>query len=200
MEFYSGQIYSFSYGRRLCKQRRSLSQINTRTGEYAPRRKLSFLFEKKSLVFDRDKKHFTQHPSRRSDHHVNMTEHAVHFWRMRLGPEVLLITGDFYFWPLYSEEFSSYTNVVSKIPVLSLADTVFIMSKLPSETGNTGWIPMVRPKQKPVALMSYLISTYTRPDAMMLDPCLASGATARACLILLGVKRLKVATLIPTGC
>lgn len=62
-------------------------------------------FENKSLGFVRDKNKSTQHSSGGSVHHVNMTEHTVHFWRMGLGPEELLNSVDFYVPPLYSKEF-----------------------------------------------------------------------------------------------
>lgn len=40
----------------------------------------------------------------------------------------------------------------------------------------------VHPTQKPVALMEYLIKTYTREGECVLDSCMGSGSTALACL------------------
>lgn len=39
----------------------------------------------------------------------------------------------------------------------------------------------VHPTQKPVALMEYLIRTYTNPDDVVLDNCMGSGTTGVAC-------------------
>ena len=39
----------------------------------------------------------------------------------------------------------------------------------------------LHPTQKPVALFSYLIRTYTDPGALVLDSCIGSGTTAVAC-------------------
>ncbi|WP_454911162.1 DNA-methyltransferase [Stutzerimonas chloritidismutans] len=39
------------------------------------------------------------------------------------------------------------------------------------------------PTQKPVALMRYLIETYTTPDQVVLDSCAGSGTTAVACAL-----------------
>lgn len=39
----------------------------------------------------------------------------------------------------------------------------------------------VHPTQKPVALMEYLIRTYTNPGDMVLDNCMGSGTTGVAC-------------------
>jgi len=40
----------------------------------------------------------------------------------------------------------------------------------------------VHPTQKPVALMEYLINTYTNPDDTVVDPCIGSGTTGVACV------------------
>lgn len=38
------------------------------------------------------------------------------------------------------------------------------------------------PTQKPVPLLEYLIKTYTREGATVLDPCMGSGSTGVACV------------------
>jgi site-specific DNA-methyltransferase (adenine-specific) len=40
----------------------------------------------------------------------------------------------------------------------------------------------VHPTQKPVALMEYMIKTYTDPGMMVLDNCMGSGTTGVACM------------------
>lgn len=40
----------------------------------------------------------------------------------------------------------------------------------------------VHPSQKPVALLEYLIRTYTRPGETVLDNCMGSGSTGVACV------------------
>jgi DNA modification methylase len=51
----------------------------------------------------------------------------------------------------------------------------------------------VHPTQKPVALMEYMIKTYTNPGMMVLDNCMGSGTTGVACMNLgrnfIGVER-----------
>ena len=39
----------------------------------------------------------------------------------------------------------------------------------------------VHPTQKPVALLEYLIKTYTKEGEMILDNCMVSGSTGVAC-------------------
>lgn len=46
------------------------------------------------------------------------------------------------------------------------------------DTGNRG----LHPTQKPVALMEYLIRTYTNPGDTVLDNCMGSGTTGVACV------------------
>ena len=40
----------------------------------------------------------------------------------------------------------------------------------------------MHPTQKPVALMEYLIKTYTNPGETVLDNCMGSGTTGVACV------------------
>lgn len=41
--------------------------------------------------------------------------------------------------------------------------------------------PVLHPTQKPVALLEYLIKTYTKEDAIILDNCMGVGSTGVAC-------------------
>ena len=41
--------------------------------------------------------------------------------------------------------------------------------------------PKVHPTQKPIALLEYLIKTYTNEGAKVLDNCMGSGSTGVAC-------------------
>ena len=40
----------------------------------------------------------------------------------------------------------------------------------------------LHPTQKPVALLEYLIKTYTKADELVLDNCMGSGSTGIACI------------------
>jgi len=60
----------------------------------------------------------------------------------------------------YVQEFRNYPSSVLKIPV------------------DRGY----HPTQKPVALMEYLIKTYTNEGDMVLDNCMGSGTTGVACI------------------
>lgn len=47
---------------------------------------------------------------------------------------------------------------------------------------NSHWSKDQHPTQKPVALFSYLIRTYTNPSDLVLDNCMGSGTTAISCI------------------
>lgn len=40
----------------------------------------------------------------------------------------------------------------------------------------------IHPTQKPVALLEYLVKTYTNPGDTVLDNCMGSGSTGVACV------------------
>ena len=40
----------------------------------------------------------------------------------------------------------------------------------------------IHPTQKPVALLEYLIKTYTNENELVLDNCMGSGSTGVACI------------------
>ena len=43
-------------------------------------------------------------------------------------------------------------------------------------------MPSIHPTQKPVALLEYLIKTYTNEGDIILDNCMGSGSTGVACV------------------
>lgn len=47
---------------------------------------------------------------------------------------------------------------------------------------NPGRRLLLRPVHKPVMLMQHIFSKFTKPGAMVIDPCMETGATARVCL------------------
>ena len=66
-------------------------------------------------------------------------------------------------------EGSMYIQEYTNYPKQTLIDVKEDKSKL-------------HPTQKPVALMEYLIKTYTNPGELVLDNCMGSGTTAIACM------------------
>ena len=65
-----------------------------------------------------------------------------------------------------------------KLGILNLG-TRYPSSVVKVSNGNNN---MVHPTQKPVALMEYLIRTYTNEGETVLDNCMGSGTTGVACV------------------
>jgi site-specific DNA-methyltransferase (adenine-specific) len=55
-------------------------------------------------------------------------------------------------------------------------------AKHPTTIIRAGFERGLHPTQKPVALMEYLIKTYTNPGDTVLDNCMGSGTTGVACV------------------
>ena len=72
-----------------------------------------------------------------------------------------------------SESYGSYTNFRNNN----------VGTRYPTQILKFGVVERntVHPTQKPVALMEYLIRTYTKEDEMVLDFCMGSGTTGVAC-------------------
>jgi len=66
------------------------------------------------------------------------------------------------------------------VPTKSLSDQYFPTTIL--EFSNANQRGKVHPTQKPVALMEYLIRTYTQEGETVLDNCMGSGTTGVACI------------------
>lgn len=57
--------------------------------------------------------------------------------------------------------------------------SIIEVSKQATECANS---KAVHPTQKPVALLEYLVKTYTNPGELVLDNCMGSGSTGVACV------------------
>ncbi len=63
----------------------------------------------------------------------------------------------------------------------SVPQTKTYTAKFPTSVINAGFARGLHPTQKPVALMEYLIRTYTNEGDTVLDNCMGSGTTGVAC-------------------
>jgi len=77
-----------------------------------------------------------------------------------------------------SETKQRYLNRISKYPA-NTSDVKYQRSVIKEKSLNPA--QQIHPTQKPVALMEYLIKTYTNEDETILDFCMGSGTTGVAC-------------------
>ena len=66
------------------------------------------------------------------------------------------------------------------VPSVSVNDSYYPKNLI--EIGNASQVGKVHPTQKPVALMEYLIKTYTNERELVLDNTMGSGTTGVACM------------------
>ena len=73
----------------------------------------------------------------------------------------------------------TYGNININNTTVTNTGTRYPKSVISFSNGKSG---KMHPTQKPVALMEYLIKTYTNKGETVLDNCMGSGTTAMACL------------------
>lgn len=134
-------------------------------------------YENNTILYFRDPSDVLQR-SRKTLHHANMTEQAVHFWQLGPDNDDLHKKMNYYKAPGCVTGYSSAMNIVSGIPRLSFSETVFDVEK---PVPNSGRRPRLRPEQMPVAVMQYFFKKLTRPSATVLDPFMGICITTIVC-------------------
>ena len=132
-----------------------------------------FHVESKPLHFIREKGFYTSFPGRRGPSHTSVVEQAVHFWRkdadVPASHSHLPIYEDFGEFPC---SYPIWTNCNDGIK-LDKKERIFI---------TPGSKKMLRPEQKPIALLRHLIRQFTVPGDIVMDLFSGTFSTARACI------------------
>lgn len=95
--------------------------------------------KKKSIVYIHDQSNIVQHP-RKSSHHVNLTEHTICFWRLRLSSDEMLESVDYYTPFVSVTVFPLATNLASGISRLWFSETVFDVKKHVTACGRRSMV------------------------------------------------------------
>ena len=138
-----------------------------------------FNVEPAPLVFIRGDGHFNN-TTRSQLSHTNMVEICVHFWRKGGDPQDAKKKLDYKTPSEYGGTLPSWTNVVTNVPVPSGSEVVY----LPMEKEEDQYKHRLRPEQKPVSLMKYLINKFTNGGDLVIDPCAGTFSTMQACMLL----------------
>lgn len=96
--FFSSIQFSL-WNEALCNRRRVDYALSNKISTI-PAKKKDFGYEKKTIQYLQNMCNISQ-PSRKTLHHVNMSEQAVYFWRLGLDTYDLLQTIDYYTPPAY---------------------------------------------------------------------------------------------------
>ncbi|MDT7015404.1 DNA-methyltransferase [Levilactobacillus namurensis] len=81
--------------------------------------------------------------------------------------------------PLFKVKSKKYKPSIKHSGKVKFPDNILTYN---SRMGELNPLHRVHPTQKPVALLEYLIKTYTNPGDLVLDNCMGSGSTGVACV------------------
>jgi len=81
--------------------------------------------------------------------------------------------------PLFKVKSKKYKPSIKHSGKVKFPDNILTYN---SRMGELNPLHRVHPTQKPVALLEYLIETYTREGETVLDNCMGSGSTGVACV------------------
>ena len=136
-----------------------------------------FTVEKAPLVFIRGDGHFSN-PSTNPICHTNMAEICVHFWKKGASTADQKKRLDYKTPSEFGGTLPSWTNVVTGVPIPTGTEVVTYEVKENGEPTKR----KLRPEQKPVSLLKYLINKFTKPGDLVVDVCAGIFSTMRACM------------------
>lgn len=131
----------------------------------------------KGLVSLCDEPTLWQHPSWASIYHLNRAKLAIHFcssWTIIADKS---LTVDHQTAHHNGCPFRSNNSILTGILKPSLVETVFVDERSP---GFPDTLSMLRPEQRPILLMRYLICNSTKPQGGVLDPFMGIGGITKA--------------------
>ena len=130
-------------------------------------------------------------PVRGGASHINMTEICIHFWKRGPTKESDSRVVDFTSTPTFASKFHSRTNVITDVPTPQADEIRWIqeeqLSATRDESGKSSKRTRryrLRPEQKSVELLKFLINKFTKPGDLVLDPCGGTFSTLHACMAL----------------
>jgi DNA modification methylase len=138
-----------------------------------------FQIEQAPLQFVRRQGNYNSNPIAKKVTHTNMVDIAIHLWKTGLTTAQMLEKVDYCASSYVPSTLPGWTNTIDNIGK-PLADELVYMD----EVGENGKPLLLRPEQKPLALMQTLVSKYSPPNGLVFDPFAGTLSTAKACLLL----------------
>ena len=117
-------------------------------------------------------------PRRKNLHHVNVVEICVHFWRNGGAEQQRNKRLDYQTPSGYGETHPSWTNVVTEVPIVTGEEVIYLEGN--GGTGNAR--KRLRPEQKPISLMKFLVNKFTKGGDLVVDTCAGTFSTLKACM------------------
>ena len=111
---------------------------------------------------------------------IRVAEDIVVFYNRQPTYNPQMIDGEPYVSVSSGRKSSNYGRQIDKVRTINKGE-YYPRNLLSIEGDERGTVGRIYPTQKPIALMEYLIRTYTNKDEIVLDFCMGSGTTGVAC-------------------
>ena len=178
------------YRRILNEEKETFLDYDTdRTGNTTGTRSY-FVVEATPLVFIKKDSSAGRHISGGCTH-TNFVELAVHFWRRPEHGTSTKSLVDFNTLPSFGSNYPAYANVTNEVPEPKGEEVKWMTMEQLTAGGGVGNKSAkrairckVRPEQKSVELLKYLISKFSKPGHRVMDCCAGTASTMVACMSL----------------
>ena len=141
-----------------------------------------FVVENVPLVFVKKNGNFNN-PSKQSGAHVNVAEFCLHFWKTTGDSEEIKKSFrdrlDYDTPSEFGGTLPSWTNVVTNVTPPALDEIVYKPTVADDLHRSR---QKMRPEQKPVDLIKFLLNKFTVGGDFVCDPCAGTFSVAKACL------------------
>lgn len=136
-----------------------------------------FTVESSPYIVVRSNGSFTN-PLRATGMHVNMAETCVHFWKKGGSITEMKTRLDFNSPSPFGGKLPPWTNVLTDVPQPTGHEVMWH----PDKRDQYGGRCRLRPEQKSIELMKFLINKFTKPGDLVCDPCGGTMPAAKACI------------------
>jgi len=154
------------------------------TGNTTCKRKL-FVVEPVPIVVVR-KHGLGGQPVRGGSSHTNITELIVHFWKRGTDSRESV---DFQSLPSFTTKFPAWANVITDVPQPTGSEIRWVQEEQERPDRNaSGKVSKrmrrfrLRPEQKSIELLKHLISKFSDPGDLVMDPCGGTFSCLHACM------------------
>ena len=139
----------------------------------------TFCSEVKALHYVRSPGVYNSDPRVKRLDHMSVVDQAIHFWKMGTTNTEMLKMGNYNIPPCTKTTHPLWTNVVCNVPRLPTSEIVKVRNSVES-----GKFRMLRPEQKNISVMKDIVSKFSKPGDLVMDPFSGTCSTAKACLSL----------------
>ena len=130
-------------------------------------------------------------PVRGGGTHSNLTEICLHFWKRGGESHDSRRNVNFGCVPSFGSKYPGWCNVINEVPQPTGGEVRWMYPEDHNADDGSRLSKRrrterrrVRPEQKSVEILKYLISKYSKPGDTVMDPCAGTASTMHACMLL----------------